>query len=59
VTAIGVQMQPIVVAPPDRRDRVRLFQDDDIEATRLETSARGEASRPAPTMTASQAFARR
>jgi hypothetical protein len=45
MAAIGVQMQPVVVAPPDRPDRVRFLQDDRLEAPLLEAGRSCEPSR--------------
>ncbi len=45
MAAIGAQMQPVVVAPPDRPDRVRFLQDDRIQAPLLEGGCGGEPCR--------------
>src|SRR5271166_2859811 len=46
VIAISVQMEPVVVAPPDWTDRVRLLQDDNAETPGFETGRSGQAGRP-------------
>ena len=43
--AIGVQMQAIVMTPPDRADGVRFFQDRRVESARLERRRGSEAGR--------------
>ena len=44
--AVGVQMQTVVVAPPDRSDRIGLFEDHRIEAARLQAGRSGKPGRP-------------
>ena len=41
--AIRVQMQPIIMAPPDRADGVGLFKDRDVEAPNSKRRRGGEA----------------
>jgi hypothetical protein len=42
MSAVGVQMEPVIVAPPDRADDVGLFQDRSVEASRPKRRRRGE-----------------
>jgi hypothetical protein len=43
--AIGVQMQPVIVAPPDRADGVGLFKDRGVQSARPKRRRHGEAGR--------------
>ncbi len=45
MTAISVQMQPVVVAPPDRADGVRFFENDRVETALAQGRRRGQAGR--------------
>jgi hypothetical protein len=45
MASIGVQMQPIVVAPPDRADGARLFEDRGAQYARPQRRRRGEPGR--------------
>jgi hypothetical protein len=43
--AIGVQMQPVVVAPPDRADRIGFFQNDRVQTAHAHAGRSGESRR--------------
>ncbi len=46
VAAVGMQAEPIVVAPPHGADSVRLFEDDGIEAALAKASRRSQTRWP-------------